>query len=378
MQDASKPRSKPFEDNPGDLPDDATKTGDPQKPLDDQGNSEMQENAGRNVDGNAKGKENAVGVDPNAQDLGGKESREEAQQQNEHQTKISEESAVVQKEKVQQSIKEENTNLDPPKNEPGSDQESKPQDHPEERKEGDQSQQNPNDTSDDGRKQKDDTLPQVKEEPQQDPQQQQQAQLQDDKAITFTDETKKELPKEENKEDDNIKPAKENTDQQEKPASQQQDGEAAQQQEDTQRDSDSTNQVDRQDATTSTDEKPVETNVLPNTGIPKESMESKRSWNTQAAKSKNEKQRRKDKMEGQDKESLYGYTWQLCNVTAGFDYIPCLDNEKALKKLRTTKHFEHRERHCPEDPPTCLVPLPPGYKKPIPWPQSRDKVSEIK
>jgi len=75
---------------------------------------------------------------------------------------------------------------------------------------------------------------------------------------------------------------------------------------------------------------------------------------------------------------LYGYTWHLCNVTAGFDYIPCLDNEKALKKLRTTKHFEHRERHCPEDPPTCLVPLPPEYKKPIQWPQSRDKVSETK
>lgn len=129
-QDASEPGSKPFEDNPGDLPDDATKTGDPQKPLDDRGKGEMQENAGTNVDGNAKGKDSAVNVDPNAQDLGGKESREEAQQQNEHQTQTSEESTFVQRENVQQSIKEESTNLVSPNNDPGSDQESKPQDRP--------------------------------------------------------------------------------------------------------------------------------------------------------------------------------------------------------------------------------------------------------
>jgi hypothetical protein len=71
---------------------------------------------------------------------------------------------------------------------------------------------------------------------------------------------------------------------------------------------------------------------------------------------------------------MYGYTWQLCNVTAGPDYIPCLDNEKALRQLHTTGHFEHRERHCPEVGPTCLVPLSEGYKRPITWPQSRDKV----
>jgi hypothetical protein len=51
-----------------------------------------------------------------------------------------------------------------------------------------------------------------------------------------------------------------------------------------------------------------------------------------------------------------------------------LDNEKAIKKLRSTKHFEHRERHCPEEGPTCLVPLPKGYKTSIKWPNSRDKV----
>ncbi|PRQ47493.1 putative S-adenosyl-L-methionine-dependent methyltransferase [Rosa chinensis] len=107
-------------------------------------------------------------------------------------------------------------------------------------------------------------------------------------------------------------------------------------------------------------------------GIPKESKESKKSWRTQADQSENEKERRKDEKEGQD--SIYGYTWQLCNVTTGPDYIPCLDNEKAIKKLRSTKHFQHRERHCPQEGPTCLVPHPEGYKTSIQWPKSRDKI----
>ncbi|KAM1529185.1 hypothetical protein ACFX1Z_018422 [Malus domestica] len=106
--------------------------------------------------------------------------------------------------------------------------------------------------------------------------------------------------------------------------------------------------------------------------VRKESKESKKSWSTQAAQSENEKERRKDESDGQD--GIYGYTWQLCNVTAGPDYIPCLDNEKALKKLRSTKHFEHRERHCRQEGPTCLVPLPDGYKMSIEWPKSRDKI----
>ncbi|KAK3026527.1 hypothetical protein RJ639_041824 [Escallonia herrerae] len=107
--------------------------------------------------------------------------------------------------------------------------------------------------------------------------------------------------------------------------------------------------------------------------IPKESKESKKAWSTQADQSDNEKERRKGTSEGQD-QSIYGYTWQLCNVTAGPDYIPCLDNEKALRKLHSTKHYEHRERHCPEEAPTCLVPLPEGYKTPVEWPQSREKI----
>ncbi|OVA20386.1 putative S-adenosyl-L-methionine-dependent methyltransferase [Macleaya cordata] len=111
-------------------------------------------------------------------------------------------------------------------------------------------------------------------------------------------------------------------------------------------------------------------------GIPKESKESNRAWSTQADQSENQKERRKDgsSSDGNKDGTIYGYTWELCNVTSGADYIPCLDNEKAIKLLHYTGHFEHRERHCPEDPPTCLVPLPPGYKKPIEWPKSRDKI----
>lgn len=93
-------------------------------------------------------------------------------------------------------------------------------------------------------------------------------------------------------------------------------------------------------------------------------------WSTQAAESKNEKDAQKSSEPNQE----VVYTWKLCNVTAGPDYIPCLDNLQAIRNLRTTKHYEHRERHCPEDPPTCLVPLPEGYQRPIEWPTSRDKI----
>ncbi|KAI4314803.1 hypothetical protein L6164_027675 [Bauhinia variegata] len=98
--------------------------------------------------------------------------------------------------------------------------------------------------------------------------------------------------------------------------------------------------------------------------------ESKKSWSTQVDQSQNEKKRQKNKVIAK------GITWLLCNVTAGADYIPCLDNEKALKLLHSTKHFEHRERHCPtpEEAPTCLVPAPKGYKTPVEWPSSRDKI----
>lgn len=103
----------------------------------------------------------------------------------------------------------------------------------------------------------------------------------------------------------------------------------------------------------------------------KESNTQNGSFPTQAAESKNENEVQASSQSSGDATS---YIWKLCNSSASTDYIPCLDNEKAIKKLRTTKHYEHRERHCPEEPPTCLVPLPEGYKRPIEWPKSRDKV----
>ncbi|CAA0386710.1 unnamed protein product [Arabidopsis thaliana] len=63
--------------------------------------------------------------------------------------------------------------------------------------------------------------------------------------------------------------------------------------------------------------------------------------------------------------------WKRCESP---DYIPCLDNTKAIKKLKSKRNMEHRERHCPERSPKCLVPLPQRYKVPLPWPQSRDMI----
>ncbi|OIW17818.1 hypothetical protein TanjilG_02446 [Lupinus angustifolius] len=94
------------------------------------------------------------------------------------------------------------------------------------------------------------------------------------------------------------------------------------------------------------------------------------SFSTQATESKKEKE-----SQGQGiSEQSTSHNWKLCNVTAGPDYIPCLDNLKEIKQLKTTKHYEHRERHCPEEPPTCLVALPEGYRHSIGWPKSREKI----
>ncbi|XP_061360856.1 probable methyltransferase PMT27 [Gastrolobium bilobum] len=101
--------------------------------------------------------------------------------------------------------------------------------------------------------------------------------------------------------------------------------------------------------------------------------ESKKSWSTQADESQGEKERQKDETESSGAEETQDLKWNLCNVTAGADFIPCLDNEKYLKHS-PRKHYEHRERHCPEDAPTCLVALPNGYKTRVQWPNSRDKI----
>eukprot|EP00897_Mesotaenium_endlicherianum_P009911 jgi/Mesen1/8949/ME000056S08364 len=55
------------------------------------------------------------------------------------------------------------------------------------------------------------------------------------------------------------------------------------------------------------------------------------------------------------------------------DYTPCEDPIRANKFPH--EHLIFHERHCPtpEEELTCLIPPPPGYKYPIPWPQSRDQ-----
>lgn len=176
---------------------------------------------------------------------------------------------------------------------------------------------------------------------------QEEEQNQPGKPVTFTDETKKDQPGKQETED---QPSKEEAQQGVK-----------------------TPQEPQNDSAEAQEESSNST-TLPNSGIPKESNESKKAWSTQDAESRDEKERHKEKSETKVEDSVYGYTWKLCNVTTGADYIPCLDNTKAIKKLKTTKHFQHRERHCPDDPPTCLVQLPEFYKKPIPWPESRNKV----
>ncbi|CAI5528393.1 unnamed protein product [Closterium sp. Naga37s-1] len=65
----------------------------------------------------------------------------------------------------------------------------------------------------------------------------------------------------------------------------------------------------------------------------------------------------------------------LCQ-TEGPDFIPCLENEAAIKALKSTSHYEHRERHCPgkDGVLRCLLPLPAGYKAHVNWPESRDQI----
>ncbi|KAM6556233.1 hypothetical protein CsatB_003252 [Cannabis sativa] len=92
-------------------------------------------------------------------------------------------------------------------------------------------------------------------------------------------------------------------------------------------------------------------------------------WSTQVVESEQEKSQQDSTSQNQN-----DYDWKLCKVTAGPDYIPCLDNWRVIRKLPSTKHYEHRERHCPDESPTCLVALPEGYKRPVKWPASRDKI----
>ncbi|XP_076891228.1 putative methyltransferase PMT24 [Bidens hawaiensis] len=125
------------------------------------------------------------------------------------------------------------------------------------------------------------------------------------------------------------------------------------------------NQPEKKDEVeeSSSDSKTEDLSAATQSEILKETNAQNGAFSTQAAESASEKQSQKPSI-----------TWKTCNVTAGPDYIPCLDHLEAIKHLHGRSHYEHRERHCPVDPPTCLVPLPVGYKTPIKWPRSREQI----
>ncbi|KAI3519964.1 hypothetical protein L1887_09184 [Cichorium endivia] len=88
-----------------------------------------------------------------------------------------------------------------------------------------------------------------------------------------------------------------------------------------------------------------------------------------------ENQNNETKVEEVDQGAVRVLKFETCPVSMR-EYIPCLDNEDAIKQLKSTEKGERFERHCPEKDKglNCLVPPPKGYKAPIPWPTSRDEV----
>ncbi|GMH04158.1 hypothetical protein Nepgr_005997 [Nepenthes gracilis] len=66
------------------------------------------------------------------------------------------------------------------------------------------------------------------------------------------------------------------------------------------------------------------------------------------------------------------YRWRLCGARSKHNYIPCIDNESATRKIQS---YRHHERSCPRMPPMCLVPLPhQRYATPVRWPESKWKI----
>ncbi|KAJ0588024.1 putative S-adenosyl-L-methionine-dependent methyltransferase [Helianthus annuus] len=121
----------------------------------------------------------------------------------------------------------------------------------------------------------------------------------------------------------------------------------------------------------SSDNKTEDLSAATQSEISKETNAQNGAFSTQEAESATEKQSQKPSISKKNQEV---YQWKTCNVSAGPDYIPCLDNLEAIRHLHGRSHYEHRERHCPTDPPTCLVSLPIGYKTPIKWPRSREQI----
>lgn len=67
--------------------------------------------------------------------------------------------------------------------------------------------------------------------------------------------------------------------------------------------------------------------------------------------------------------------YSVCDDSKG-EYIPCLDNVEEIMKLNLSGSVDRFERLCPKEGKRldCLVPMPKGYRRPIPWPKSRDEV----
>lgn len=63
-------------------------------------------------------------------------------------------------------------------------------------------------------------------------------------------------------------------------------------------------------------------------------------------------------------------SFEPCNEKYS-EYTPCEDLNRSLKFPR--ERLIYRERHCPTKGELlkCLIPIPPGYRNPFPWPASR-------
>ncbi|KHG25789.1 hypothetical protein F383_32660 [Gossypium arboreum] len=86
-----------------------------------------------------------------------------------------------------------------------------------------------------------------------------------------------------------------------------------------------------------------------------------------------EEEKRKSKSDGDVRVGVEKY--KVCDKSK-VDYIPCLDNKKAIKLFSKSEKGEKYERHCPgkDEMLDCVIPRPEGYQRSIPWPQSRDEV----
>jgi SAM-dependent methyltransferase len=66
-------------------------------------------------------------------------------------------------------------------------------------------------------------------------------------------------------------------------------------------------------------------------------------------------------------------TLDSCTADA-VDHMPCEDPRRNSQLSREMNYY--RERHCPlpDETPLCLIPPPEGYRIPVPWPDSLNKI----